>query len=215
MKSNKKKEYSLYTFLDKVYRSKRPEMFFGSREVAPMERFIAGYTDACYEFGIKQVDPKKYLPFRYFRDWLEVKLDIKLSVQEGRLIIEHLGKDGPEAMDMYFNLLEEFKKIKVSRIEEGLIDHAIAKQNTKITQKKFGLKIEGAPSKIYFLHLSDDSGVIYVSFEKTKKSTCSFLWSRDNSKQEEIDRLESLYGKCLSFRDVPKSKFPKTLSIIY
>jgi hypothetical protein len=93
----------LYDLLEKI--RKRPPMYLGYYSIFNLQSFLAGRYQARHELGIPKTEQER--DFEEFQDWIQKKYGIQSSQSWAR-IINFYSSDEREALNRFFELIEEF-----------------------------------------------------------------------------------------------------------
>jgi hypothetical protein len=83
---------------------KRPALYIGRRSIFELQAFWFGYIHAMDELGHPLSDISD---FSEFHDWLQQRLDVKTNLSWASILLFR-SSDEREALDLFFDLLEEF-----------------------------------------------------------------------------------------------------------
>ena len=93
----------LYDLLQQI--KKRPPAYFGTRSIFHLQAFLDGYRHARYRLKLPETQQEQ--EFARFQPWLQKRFNIK-STQSWATIVFFYSHDEIHALDVFFELLEEF-----------------------------------------------------------------------------------------------------------
>jgi hypothetical protein len=93
----------LYELFQKI--KEKPSLYLGGHSVYQLKAFYDGYTFAREEFGIPVTAQEKN--FENFHHWLQERLNARTNLSWAK-ILEFRSRDEKEALDLFFELLDEF-----------------------------------------------------------------------------------------------------------
>ena len=186
---------SIYDDLERV--KLRPGMFLGGNSVTYLEKFLAGYQFAVKE---ERLYTEENIPFAFFRDYVADKYKISSNTGWCRIILQEAAGSEERGLELFFELLEKFKKIKITRVwslelsEECVHYHLTAKEVPRVAKgNPDGTSEDFVPvfsdvKNIYKLELSNHSRLLVV--QKKENSARMVLWdSLNGTKIEEQMKL--------------------------
>lgn len=157
----------------------RPAMYFGSKSLKALEGFIYGYHTALW---IHKLDEEPYFSSTHFAEWLVYahKFDSKCRIMGWSRYLLETAKNDEKAFDQFFELYEEFVKLKpVPKKSLQLI--GIQKRSNEYYELSSGHEqdpvpvsievVQYAPTKLFYLKYYYQDGVtIDRNIWKTIKS---------------------------------------------
>ena len=87
----------------------KPSVYLGKPSITCLQAFLSGYNVAQYQLGLP-LQPEN--PLDGFQDWIQKKFNIDSS-QSWANIILFFSQDERDALDIFFQLFEEFCQSKV------------------------------------------------------------------------------------------------------
>ncbi len=106
---------NLYELLQKI--KQKPSVYLGNPSILCLRAFLSGYNVAQYQLGLP-LGEKDALDG--FQEWIQKKFRIESS-QSWANIILFFSQDERDALDNFFELLEEFRQWQ-KRSERELIE---------------------------------------------------------------------------------------------
>ncbi|MGB3694157.1 MAG: hypothetical protein WA999_15670 [Spirulinaceae cyanobacterium] len=88
---------------------KRPPLYLGGRSIFRLESFLYGYFYVKKKMGLPTTEGEK--DFEEFHDWLQERLRVKTNKSWSSILLFR-SSDESKALDLFFELLEEFKQRK-------------------------------------------------------------------------------------------------------
>lgn len=99
----------------------RPAMWLGTFKISLLEAFLNGF--GCAQFS-EVGQPSAWPPISLLTDWTAHKLKQGGSPGWARILTRHCQGDEEAALHLFFDLLEEFKTLRVVRVVEIELDAA-------------------------------------------------------------------------------------------
>ncbi|WP_017749260.1 hypothetical protein [Scytonema hofmannii] len=96
--------HALYTLIQKI--QKAPSMYLGRASIVCLQAFLSGYSIAQYELGATQSPQDK--DFQEFPEWIKQKFNIQSSQSWANILLFY-AEDEQKALDLFFNVFEEFR----------------------------------------------------------------------------------------------------------
>ncbi len=96
----------LYDLIGNI--QKRPAMYLGQPSITHFQAFLAGYFFARHQLGEPDTQQEKH--FAHFQTWIQQKFNI-ISSQSWDQIILFFSQDEYKALDLFFELFDEFAKV--------------------------------------------------------------------------------------------------------
>lgn len=94
----------------------RPAMWLGAAKISLLEAFLNGF---CYAQPSEAGRTGAWPPFWLLHDWTAHKFNqIGTTMGWARILTQHCKGDEEAALHLFFNVLEEFKTLRVVRIVE-------------------------------------------------------------------------------------------------
>jgi hypothetical protein len=93
----------LYEIFKKI--KEKPALQLRRLSIFQLEAFYGGYTYARRDIGLPETEQE--IEFGDFQDWLQRRYDIK-TTQSWASIILFFSRDERDALDRFFELLDEF-----------------------------------------------------------------------------------------------------------
>ncbi|MEG3899989.1 MULTISPECIES: hypothetical protein [unclassified Microcoleus] len=87
----------------------KPSVYLGKPSISCLQAFLSGYNVAQYQLGLPLQQEN---PLDGFQDWIQKKFNIDSS-QSWANIILFFSQDETDALDIFFQLFEEFCQSKV------------------------------------------------------------------------------------------------------
>lgn len=94
---------SFYQLIGKI--QKRPSLYLNKRSLTHLKTFLDGYTFALRQANISVTDEEQ--KFENFQQWIEIKYN-QNDTQDWSKIILFYAEDEANALDIFFQLFEEF-----------------------------------------------------------------------------------------------------------
>ncbi|HEY9621935.1 MAG TPA: hypothetical protein V6C78_16380 [Crinalium sp.] len=98
----------LYDMFEKI--KSKPAIYLGRLSIFQLEAFYFGYSFTRHELGLPQTEQE--LEFAKFQEWLQNRFEIK-TTQSWASFILFLSRDEKDALDRFFELLDQFKRQSV------------------------------------------------------------------------------------------------------
>lgn len=89
----------------------RPALYLGKRSLSHLQVFLDGYTFARRQLGVEVT--KEEQEFEEFQDWIEQRFN-QPDTQSWSRIISFYSEDESDALDRFFELLEEFSRCRTN-----------------------------------------------------------------------------------------------------
>lgn len=93
----------LYPLLSKI--KQRPSLYLGKRSLGNLHAFLDGYTFAHRQLDIPMTQQERN--FEEFQEWIEIRFN-QVSTQSWSRIILFYSEDEATALNLFFDLFEEF-----------------------------------------------------------------------------------------------------------
>ncbi len=87
---------------------KRPAMYLGEPSITHLQTFLAGYFFARHQLGEPDTEPEKH--FAHFQTWIQQKFNITSSQSWDKIIL-FFSQDEHKALELFFELFDEFPKV--------------------------------------------------------------------------------------------------------
>jgi len=100
---------------------KRPAMYLGQPSITHLQSFLAGYFVARHQLGEAETDQEKH--FANFDTWIQEKFKIKSSQSWDKIIL-FFSQDERQALDLFFELFNEFARVD-ENVEIPGLTHSI------------------------------------------------------------------------------------------
>ncbi len=184
---------SVFDLLDLVNdeSNRRVALYVGTVSLERFILYIDGFMNASFLKCREEIphmldEDRRYdFPFQFsiFGTWVRHKLNKKWEnknyVTE---IIEYVGGDGQKAVDLFFDLYEEYKKLKISgsvlkvknKLRSRKMTYGVSSKNTYNT---YAFVFE----PMYFAEVSDGSGIVLLKDEGRGGVRFSNFCTRDGS----------------------------------
>lgn len=95
----------------------KPAMYFGDAKISSMRAFLNGYECASVFHNIE--DENIFPPFWYFNEWAMNTYGWSSSVAGWcNIILEENGHDEQKALQVFFDMIDEFKTLKPVSIQQ-------------------------------------------------------------------------------------------------
>ena len=94
---------SLYELIEKI--KQRPSLYLNKRSLSHLKTFLDGYTFALRQANISVTEEET--KFDNFQEWIEEKYN-QYSTQDWSEIILFYAEDEANALDIFFELFQEF-----------------------------------------------------------------------------------------------------------
>ncbi len=165
----------IYEDLDMI--RKRPGMYLGALSVSKMHTFLDGYRFAIREEAEQVVRiPFQPLPFWLFGTFVARKYQESACMGWNRIILEQVQGDEKKGLELFFELLDEFRGIKMSTCfmaelsAENVIYHSTSEKTPKYCGGALGeqrIPEYLDAKKIYKMELDKNRGfVLVVEYEE-------------------------------------------------
>ena len=102
----------LYSLFDKI--KEKPGMYLGYASVSNLYMFLCGYEYSHEQLNIPLTEAEE--EFQEFQPWLQERFDVKTSASWARIILLYAVNE-EEGFNTFFELLEEFKRDRATRIK--------------------------------------------------------------------------------------------------
>jgi hypothetical protein len=100
----------------------KPSVYLGKPSISCLQAFLSGYNVAQYQLGLPL---KQENPLDGFQDWIQKKFNIDSS-QSWANIILFFSQDERDALDIFFQLFEEFCQSKVRSVHPKTPTHSLS-----------------------------------------------------------------------------------------
>jgi hypothetical protein len=182
----------LYGFLTQHIR-RRPAMYLGAKSITRLGVFVDGYN-TCVQFHSIKENCKPSLWLFYI--WVSKKFQDRSKNWPG-IILDYYDGNEELALDKFFELFDEFRKISPTRIVKAEVTEAAARffkevgSKLSISYNSDGNPIEKEPAKsIAIIEYSHDFG-----------STIG-TWDYYANFEEAYKRATSEYGDSLNWEEI-------------
>jgi len=101
--------FSLYGLLENIKR--RPGMYLGSSSIIRLKSYLDGYFSAREDMSCEKT--QEQLHFQGFQDWIQKRYRVSSSQSWSQIILFY-SSDEIKALDLFFELLEEYKTTSMS-----------------------------------------------------------------------------------------------------
>ncbi|KOR34205.1 hypothetical protein AM228_25370 [Planktothricoides sp. SR001] len=109
----------LYDIIRKI--EKRPAMYLGQPSITHLQSFLAGYFFARHQLG--EVETEQEKQFANFDPWIQEKFKITSSQSWDKIIL-FFSQDERQALDLFFELFNEFARVD-DNVEIPGLTHSI------------------------------------------------------------------------------------------
>ena len=109
----------LYDIIRKI--EKRPAMYLGQPSITHLQSFLAGYFFARHQLGEVETEQEKH--FANFDPWIQEKFKITSSQSWDKIIL-FFSQDERQALDLFFELFNEFARVD-DNVEIPGLTHSI------------------------------------------------------------------------------------------
>ena len=99
----------------------KPSVYLGKPSISCLQAFLSGYNVAQYQLGLPLQQEN---PLDGFQDWIQKKFNIDSS-QSWANIILFFSQDERDALDIFFQLFEEFCQNKVHITHPTTATHSL------------------------------------------------------------------------------------------
>lgn len=99
----------------------KPSVYLGKPSISGLQAFLSGYKVAQYQLGLPLQQEN---PLDGFQDWIQKKFNIDSS-QSWANIILFFYQDERDALDIFFQLFEEFGQSKVHMAHPRTATHCV------------------------------------------------------------------------------------------
>jgi hypothetical protein len=110
---------NLSDILEKI--KHKHSVYLGKPSISCLHAFLSGYNVAQYQLGLPLQQEN---PLDGFQDWIQKKFNIDSS-QSWANIILFFSQDEREALDIFFQLFEEFSQSKVHIAHPTIATHSL------------------------------------------------------------------------------------------
>lgn len=182
---------------------KRPGMYIGSNALTPLSLFLAGYRAAERDFGICWYGGIFPLDFQFMHSFVDVRLQTK-HVCAGwcRNILTFCHGDEEKALNLFFNLYQEFIHIEMKRYWKAVLTKENIEQNDKM-ERTCSVKEQGQepifknPISVYILELTISAYVLIVETTNEVIAESCFFTSAEEAKGNSLIPMgaEAYFGK--------------------
>lgn len=104
----------------------KPSVYLGKPSISCLQAFLSGYNVAQYQLGLPIQQEN---PLDGFQDWIQKKFNIDSS-QSWANIILFFSEDERDALDIFFQLFEEFCQSKVHIAHPTTATHSLTNSQT-------------------------------------------------------------------------------------
>lgn len=109
---------NIYDLIDAI--RSRPVMYIGSNKISNMRTFLDGYEFSILVHNVEGKDV--FPPFWYFHEWAMHKYKWRESTAGwNNIILKENGNDEEQALKVFFEMIDEFKKLRPISIQKTLI----------------------------------------------------------------------------------------------
>jgi len=210
-------EMQIYTLL-KALRL-RPRMYLDSHSITKLRTFLDGYHCALYNFNVKE-NPQKTilpLPFYFFHKYTAYRFGYgESTIGWHNIILDQTNRDEEKAFNLFFDLLDDFKELKISKCfvadlnKDNVKYHVTDKHAPKRT---FGKDFEfrepayRSPLRISYIEVSDEYCKLYIGIVHTHVGAISWTMEEINYKNEKKVRayFKSCFGDIDWHEENPKN----------
>ena len=183
---------------------KRLGMYLGELSISKLETFLNGYRMA-----LNDLEEKAYaifpLPLRFFHDYVAFRYHYSGSSSGWKnMILDQVDHDEGKGLDLFFELLDEFKQIAVDAYYTAdLRPNHITYHHTN--ERLFGYKFGGIsepiyknPVKIYYAKLSNTIG--YIGLIQTD---IAYLILHPYRVEEQLQRhFQTYFGEEINWHEI-------------
>ena len=197
---------SIFEFLDSEHFRKRPAMYLGEKSISKLRTYMNGYQ-ICETFnGIKSIDTKP--PFWLFFPWICKYYSHSGSYysQDG-IILQNCNNNEEEALDTFFQRLDEFRKIRpeklmFARIGKSEIDFFNSHNGTRWTMTGSKQIRIGPADNLYIIKYNHRLGCSSHHIKGQNGINLDYFSSLNKA----ILNAEREYGKTLKWEEIPKKE---------
>lgn len=193
-------------------------MFLGSNSITPLVHFINGYQFAKRETGESGNSELFPLDFRYFHEFVKVKLGFSSSVPGWRnLILETCEGDEKKALEMFFALYDEFEQIRPVKYWKAALtaENIEYNNNCRHCYKAKGANyderepIYDKPLAVYITELELVGKTAYLLVVETENAVEAEDWLYDSFEQAARnscipESAETYFGKIENWTEFPE-----------
>ncbi len=193
-----------YELIDKI--KSRPVLFLGEPSITNLQAFLLGYATALYDYKIpNKIDVLLPLPFWFFHEYVARYYNFNESTSGWKNMILNQVNDEEEGLNLFFQLFDEFKQLKVEALhsslinEEGLDFHYSNIYSPKRessfdrTEPLYNDTIE-----IYYAKLSANIG--YIGFVRNKEGI-EFIRKIYKYENEILYYFQICFGEAIHWQD--------------
>ncbi|WP_313998240.1 hypothetical protein [Xanthocytophaga flava] len=149
---------NIYQLLDKI--KSCPIMYLGKNSITALKQFLGGYSYALHSFGI---DNPEMPPFVMFHEWSAYRFKWSESTAGWKnIILEECEGDEARALDVFYQVLEDFKRLVPIAITKVIIQqenrafyYSPACQIKRGHPSRQTILEKEAPDSIYLIEFSD------------------------------------------------------------
>ena len=197
------------TILDLIALMKnRTGMYIGEYKISAMRSFIDGYHffASTHDIAIKEVFPQ----FWYFHEWAMHKYDWGESTAGWKnIILSENGNDEAKALDVFFEMIDEFKTLKPIKLQKmriGAENLAYHLSSDYVARDGEGNPIYDDLDEVLLVEFSHDFGHSYFMLKDNKimGSSWTTRYKKDASAKKslaayfgESSKWETLSGDLL------------------
>lgn len=197
---------------------KRPGMFLGNNSITALWHFLNGYQAAERELGVWQ---GKLFPlrFKYMSEFTNIRLECHNNLGWYSHILTFCNGDEKKALDMFFDLYDEYKQIGMRRYWKAVLSEENIQWNNSM---EHGVSIKNNKKKpmfmdpvaVYVIELTISAYILAVKTLNYIKLEPQFFQSLESAKSGMIPfSAQTYFGEINSWEEVEGSNivFEKTL----
>ncbi|MBO4996868.1 MAG: hypothetical protein J6D02_02590 [Lachnospira sp.] len=185
---------------------KRPGMYLGSNSITALNHFLNGYQAAERDLAIS-ANPQLFpLPFRYMSEFTKIRLQAHSNLGWGHHILNFCNGDEQQALNMFFELYDEFEQIRMKRCLKAVLTKNNIEYNNSIEHGYSVIKNEkfpvfSNPIAIYIMELTVSAFILVVEASDEIRIDPQFFTSLEDAKGNPLGAQHYL-GEIKNWKEV-------------
>lgn len=199
---------------------KRPGMFLGNNSITALWHFLDGYRAAEMDLGVCWKGELFPLRFKYMSEFTNIRLDCHNNLGWCNHILSFCNGDEKRALDMFFDLYDEYKQIGMRRYWKAVLsekniqwsnsmDYSVSMRNNK-KEPMFA-----DPVAVYVIELTISAYILAVETLNHIQLGSQFYQSLESAKSGTIPfSAQTYFGKIDSWEEAEGSNIEFDKNII-
>ncbi|MDE7432149.1 MAG: hypothetical protein K2N34_09590 [Lachnospiraceae bacterium] len=179
---------SISSVINKI--RKRPGMYLGSNSITALSHFLDGYQMAERDYDVCSREELFPLEFRYMHEFIRCKLNSENNLGWCSNILDFCNGDEEKALNKFFELFDEFTKIKMKRYWRAVLTKDNIKWNNSMEHVyrtyRMGENDKEPvfvnPIAVYVIELTIDAYILAVETSKDFLCESEFFSSFEQAK---------------------------------